>query len=105
MQRIALAIATLVLIFMGLYLAGSSWPMTKTIEYVQCDPIAKTCTTEVRTYKTGSEGAVFIGIVLIAFGFGVLLMLLAYYIKYMFMMILKALKQASAKARRGLSRS
>jgi sulfite exporter TauE/SafE len=99
MQRIALAIATLVLIFMGLYLAGSGWPMTKTIEYVQCDPIAKTCTTEVRTYKVGSEVAVFMGIVLIAFGFGVLLILLAHYIRYMFMMILKALKQASAKAR------
>ena len=105
MQRIALAIASLLVIFMGLLIASSSWPMSKTVEFVQCDPIERTCATIARTYKVGSEGAVFMGIVLVVFGLAVLLLLLAHYIRYMFMMILRTLRRASAKARIGLSRS
>ena len=91
MQRIALAAASLILLFLGLYIAASSCPATRTIEYVHCDPVARTCTTEVRTYRVGSVGAVYAGIVLTAFALGVLLILIANYARRMFMMALKAL--------------
>jgi len=90
MQRIVLAAASLFLLFLGLYIAASSWPSTRTIEYVRCDPAAKTCTTGVKTYRIGSEGAVCVGIVLTAFALGVLLILIANYVRRMFMMALKA---------------
>ncbi len=95
-----MAATCLVIIVVGLVLVGSSWPQVKNIEYVLCDAVAKTCTTEERVYKVGSEGALFMGIFIVVFGLAVLLILLSHYIKYMFSVVLKAF----AKALRCLSR-
>lgn len=97
LQRVALSAACLVVIIVGLVLAVLNWPMTREITYVQCDAIAKTCSTIVRPYKVGNEGAVLFGIFLIVFGLIVLSLLLAYYVKYMFLMMTAGLKKLAKK--------
>lgn len=91
-QRVGLSIVVVVIIAFGLVLVGLNWPRVGEITYVECSPHAGECVTYTRTYKIGSEGAVFFGMFLIAFGLIVLGILLMHYVRLMFSMVLRRLK-------------